>query len=182
MLKFLLGTAIGALLAFVFVRYDLEPPAILDVPEKVKKTVIATAVEGDLYDLSRDEETRTRALEVYFKTRASAAAKVDADAGHPFLKALYRGRASREARLLLAQSPAFDRALEQPALRRALEHKHAATEPDELKRAMLWEALARKPFLKAWLEQADTETTLETVQERLEAVAQPPEPDAPLDQ
>jgi hypothetical protein len=171
MLKFLLGTATGALLAFVFVRFDLEPPAILDVPEKVKKSVVATVIEGDLYDLARDDETRTRALEVYFKTRAGDAAKLDARAGHPFLNALYRERARRDAGVLLAEWTAFDAALAQPALRKKLETKHDTTETDPLKQAMLLEALAQRPFLKSWLNQTGDAPTRETLRERLQATA-----------
>jgi hypothetical protein len=55
------------------------------------------------------------------------------------------------------------------------------TEPDDLKRAMFWEALARKPFLKTWLEQSDDETSIDTVQQQLESLAQPPEAQAPPD-
>jgi hypothetical protein len=163
MLKFLLGTATGAVLAFAFVRYDFELPAILDLPEKVKKNVVSTVVEGDLYDLARDEATRGRALEIYFKNRAGDAVKVDAAAGHPFLGALYRARAIREARTLAGQWTAYDAALAKPALRATLEKKYGVSDRDELKRAMLWRALDRKPFLKAWLDRHHTSVTAENL-------------------
>jgi hypothetical protein len=176
MLKFLLGTALGAVLAFAFVRFNLEPPAILDLPEKVKKNVISTAVEGDLYDLARDVETRGRALEVYFKNRAGDAVKIDAAAGHPFLNALYRARAMREARQLNQQWTAYDKALEQPALRATLERKHGLTDSEALKRAMLFDALTRKPFLKLWLERGQTAVTPENLRDLLTETAKQPAP------
>jgi hypothetical protein len=153
MLKFFTGTAIGVLLAFVFVHYNWQPPAVLDLPEKLKKNVVSTAVEGDLYDLGADLETRERALEVFFKNRAGDAVKTDAAAGHPFLAALYRQRANREARQLSMQWSAYDAALAKPALRGTLERKYGFNETDALKRAMLMDALNRKPFLKSWLEE-----------------------------
>jgi len=151
MLKFLLGAALGVVLAVVFVRFNWEPPAVLDLPDTVKKDVVSAAIEGDLYDLDNDEATRTRALEVYFKTRAGTAAKLDAAAGHPFLAALYRERATREARILAQTWTAFDKVLAEPALKATLERKHAVSEPGALKRAMLFAALQKKPFLKTWL-------------------------------
>lgn len=174
MLKFLLGTATGVVFAFAFVRYDVELPAIFDLPEKVKKNVVSTVVEGDLYDLARDEATRTRALEVYFKNRAGDAVKIDAAAGHPFREALYRARAAREARALAGQWTAYDAALAKPALRTTLEEKHGVSDSDALKRAMLWRALDGKPFLKAWLDQHHESVTAENLHDLLtEAVKSP---------
>jgi len=173
MTKFLLGTALGALLAFVFVRFNLEPPAVLDLPEKLQKNVVVTVVEGDLYDLTRDVETRTRALEVYFKNRAGAAAKLDAAAGHPFLSALHRARATREARVLAAQWTAYDQALAKPPLKAALERRHGVSDTDALKRAMLFAALIRKPFLKSWLERTKGSVTSDNLRDFLNEVNQP---------
>jgi hypothetical protein len=170
MAKFLMGTALGALLAFVFVRFNWEPPAVLDLPGKLQKNVVATVVEGDLYDLTRDAETRTRALEVYFKTRAGEAAKHDAAAGHPFLNALYHARAAREAGILASQWTAYDKALAKPALRSVLERQHGVSDADALKRALLFAALARKPFLKLWLEQNKGPVTADNLREVLDEV------------
>lgn len=178
MLKFLLGTAVGVILALAFVRYNLELPAVFDLPEKVKKNVISTAVEGDLYDLARDERTRGRALEVYFKNRAGDAVKIDAAAGHPFLNALYRARATREARALAGQWTAYDAALAEPALRGTLEEKYSVSGTDGLKRAMLWQAFERRPFLKAWLEQRHAPVTSEKLRGLLTEVGRLPGPTA----
>lgn len=170
MLKFLTGLATGVVLAVVFVRYDLAVPAIFDLPDKVKKNVVSAAVEGELYDLAQDEAVRSRALAVYFKNRAGDAVKVDAAAGHPFLNALYRARAAREARQLGSQWTAYDKVLAQPALRTTLEAKHGVGDDDALKRAMLWAALARKPFLMAWLERQHADVTAETLRDLLREV------------
>lgn len=77
--------------------------------------------------------------------------RVDAEFGHPFLAALYRKRAIREARRLRGQWSAFDTALDKPALRERLEKKYGTTDATALKQAMLAEALQREPFLKSWL-------------------------------
>ncbi len=82
MLKFFTGTALGALLAFVFVRFGLEPPAIVKMPEKLKANLVTTAVEADLYDLTAAGDVRERALRIYFDNRAGDAAKLDAKTGH----------------------------------------------------------------------------------------------------
>lgn len=174
MLKFLTGLATGVFFAVVFVRYDLALPAIFDLAEKVKKNVVSTAVEGDLYDLAQDEATRGRALSVYFKNRAGDAVRVDAAAGHPFLNALYRARASREARELGGQWTAYDKVLAEPALRATLEAKHGVSDADALKRAMLWNAFDRKPFLKTWLEQRYT-VSAETLRDLLSDVSGAPD-------
>lgn len=171
MLRFILGTAFGAFLAFAYVQLGIEPPEFLKLPERLKGNLVATAVEEDLYDLDNDQPTRTRALAVYFKNRATDAAKLDETAGHPFLNELYRTRAIREARTLAALWAAYDKVLAKPELRRTLETKHATTDDDALKRAMLLEALAKKPFLSAWLSRNRTTPTHDNVREVVERAA-----------
>jgi len=151
MLKFLLGILLGAMMAFGYVRWNVQLPAALLLPEKLRGNIISTVVEADLYDLGRGAQARQRALEVLFATRPDYAARLDAGAGHPFLSALHRERAAREARQLLIQWPAYDDVLAKPALRAALERKHGSADPEVLKLAMLREALDRQPFLKSWL-------------------------------
>jgi hypothetical protein len=134
---------------------------------------VATVVESDLYDLTGDAGTRTRALEVYFKNRAGEAARLDAEAGHPFLNALHRTHARREARVLAMQWTGYDKVLAKPALRTLLERKHGLSDADALKRAMLFDALARKPFLMNWLELKQGAVTAENLREMLDAVQRP---------
>ncbi|KAF0180329.1 MAG: hypothetical protein FD160_1793 [Caulobacteraceae bacterium] len=150
MIRFLLGVLAGAVFAFAFVRFDLAPPGLFGLPDKVRGNLVSAAVEEDLYDLSRTPEAHTRALKVYFANRADDAARVDAEAGFPFLDALHRKRAVREARQLSAQWSAFDAVLEQPALRAALEKRHGATDTETLKRAQLHAAYLETPFLRRW--------------------------------
>lgn len=171
MLKFIIGTAFGALLAFASVRLGIEPPEFLKLPERLKGNLVATAVDDDLYNLDNDQPTRTRALAVYFKNRAKDAAKLDETAGHPFLNALYRTRAVREARTLAALWTAYDKVLAKPDLRRTLETKYATSDGDALKRAMLQEALAKKPFLTAWLARNHAPPTTENVREAIDKAA-----------
>lgn len=174
MLKFFVGTALGALLSFVFVRFGLEPPAITKLPEKLKGNLVTTAVEADLYDLNAAAGVHERALKIYFDNRAGAAAKLDADAGHPFLTALHRDRATREARTLNAAWSAYDKVLAKPALRAALERKYAVTDDAALKQAMLMDALAKTPFLKEWLERAHGEITPANAQTHIAEAAKLP--------
>lgn len=176
MLKFFTGTALGALLAFVFVRFGLEPPAIVKLPEKLKANLVTTAVEADLYDLSAADDVHERALKIYFDNRAGDAAKLDAAAGHPFLAALHRERARREARKLIAAWDAYDDVLAQPALRATLERKYGVTEDDALKRALLMDALEKAAFLNTWLERGRGAVTAEDVREVVVEAAKVPLP------
>lgn len=176
MLKFFLGTALGAILSFVFVRFGLEPPAITKLPEKLKANLVTTAVEADLYDLNAAAGVHERALKIYFDNRAGSAAKLDADAGHPFLTALHRDRAIREARQLNAAWSAYDDVLAKPALRATLERKYGASEDEALKQAMLMDALVKRPFLKTWLERAHGEVTAANLRALLIEAAKAPAP------
>lgn len=151
MWKFLAGMVAGTALAILYVLFNVRLPEFLQLPGLVRGGVISTTTEAQLYDLGEDDAARLRALEVYFDNRARDAAKLDASAGHPFLTALHRARAAREARQLSTRWDAFDQALAQPALRQSLERKHQTTDTTALKQAMLWEALDDTPYLNQWL-------------------------------
>ena len=171
LLKFLIGVLAGAALSFGYVRYNVELPGILQLPDRARGNLISTAIEDQLYDLDADAATRRRALEIYLANRAADAALADAEAGHPFLSALHRARARREARQLLLALPAFDETLAKPALRSALERKHGTRDANVLKQRMLADALARKPFLKRWLEKAGRPTAGDGLRPGLQATA-----------
>ncbi|MGD9785884.1 MAG: hypothetical protein AB7E80_09050 [Hyphomicrobiaceae bacterium] len=171
MLKFVLGIVVGALLSIAYVHFGLAPPKVVELPSRLAGNVVSTATESVLYDLDADAAARRRALEVYFANRAPDAAAADAEAGHPLLTALHRERARREARQLLQTPAAFDEALAKPALREALERKHGTTDTGTLKKAMLMEALERKPFLKAWLARNGAPLTDATLGDALKATA-----------
>lgn len=174
MAKFLSGIVLGALLALGYVHYDWELPDALQLPARLQGNLISSATESELYDLDGDAATRQRALEVYFANRAEDAAKLDAQAGHPFLDALMRTRAQREARQLLMNPSGAEMALSKPALRAALERKYATTDVEVLKRAMLMEALQERTFLKAWLEKTDGVVTADNLAEKLARAARDP--------
>ncbi|MBI1361851.1 MAG: hypothetical protein GC155_16365 [Alphaproteobacteria bacterium] len=167
MWKFLGGVALGVVLAFGYVKFNVELPGFLQLPGMLRGGLISSATEAQLYDLSADEATHQRALEVYFANQAHAAVQVDAEAGHRFLDALYAARARREAQELSMAWSAFDTALAKPALREALERKHGVTDDDALKRAMLFEQLDSKPFLKSWLARSGGALTPDTLRDRL---------------
>lgn len=149
--RFLLGLVIGIALSFGYVRWGITLPDFLTLPEQLRGNIVSTAIEEDLYDLDQPIETRRRALEVFLESRAKFAVEVDAEYRHPFLSALYRKRATHEARLLNGQWGAFDEALAKPALRAMLERKHGATDDIALKQAMLFSAYQEKPFLVRWI-------------------------------
>ena len=90
MLRFFLGLFSGAVLSFVYVRYDVELPKWMQLPELLRENVALTASLNDLYDLSPTDDVRVRALEVYFQNRPKAAAQMDRANGYPFLKRLHR--------------------------------------------------------------------------------------------
>jgi len=170
MLKFIAGVIFGALLSIAYVRFNVELPGVLQLPERLRNNLVSTATEAELFDLGADPATQQRALEVFFAYRPMDATRIDAEAGHPFLIALHRRRSAREARLLLGQWDAYDEALSKPALRAALERKHGTSDDTALKQAMLFDALDRKPFLKAWLQQNGHQTDPASLREVLRGI------------
>jgi len=151
MLRFFLGLLSGAILSFVYVRYDVELPKWMQLQERLKENVALTASLNDLYDLSPKDDVRSRALEVYFQYRAKAAAAMDREAGYPFLKRLHLRKARREAQILSQAWKAFDVALSKPALRTSFERKYGVSDTIQLKQAMLAYQLRRHEFLASWL-------------------------------
>lgn len=168
---FVTGLAAGAALAFGYVHFGAELPGWLTLPDRLKANLISTTVEDRLYDLSAPADAQRRALEVYFDNRAKDAAAHDAAAGHPFLSALRRARAKREARQLVTAWGGYDLALAKPSLRQALERKHGSGDDHALKAAMLAEALAKRPFLSAWLRADPAHDAARPVLERLREIA-----------
>lgn len=152
MTRFVLGVVVGVLAAIGYVRFDLALPSWLQLPDMLRGNLVSTATESALYDLDPDPAVRTRALEVYFANRAREAAKVDAEAGSPFIQALHKSRAVREARQLTGEWSASSEVLTKPALREALERKLGTSDTGALKLQLLADALDRKPFIKSWLE------------------------------
>lgn len=153
MLKFLLGVVLGVAFAIGYVQWGFDLPDRLNLAAKLRGGVVSAAIEGDLYDLDLDAPRRQRALEVLFANQAAFAAGVDDQMGHPFLAALHRRRAVREARVLLVSWQAFDKALSQPALREALARRHGTEDGSEIKSRMLGEAFAKQTFLARWMAQ-----------------------------
>lgn len=166
-MKFLAGLVFGAIMSFAYVRYNLELPAVFQFPGLVQNAAIATAVDADLYDLDKPPADRQRALEVYFQAQPKKAAEIDWKAGSPFLTALYKRWATRQARQLKGQWTAFDTALEKPELRKVLERAHGTADTVALKQAMLWKAYQDETFLKAWLQRNGGLPTKENLHERL---------------
>lgn len=152
--KFLFGILVGAALAFAYVRWGIELPKLLGMPDKLRGNLISTATESDLYSLDQPIENRRRALEVLFANRPEFAASVDAESGHPFLEALYTRRAIREAGALRQEWEALDVTLSKPSLREALEKKHGVRETLLLKQRILLSSLEKYPFLKQWIERS----------------------------
>lgn len=171
MLKFVLGVVFGALMSFLYVHFNIQMPAALQLPDMLKGNLVATATEATLYDLDADKAARGRALEVYFDNRAHDAAKIDTAFGHPFLTALHKERASRHARQLAMAWSGFDQVLAQDALRARLEAKHGTSDGEALKRTLLMEALERKPFLKRWLEKTTGPVTPDNLRDLLRAAS-----------
>ncbi len=171
MSKFILGVILGSLLAVGYVRFGWELPEFLQLSDRLHGNMVSTAIEFDLYDLNASEEKRRRALEVFFSSRPRDAVALDAAAGHPYLDALYRTRAAREARQLKLQGAAIDKTLAQPAMRAVLEREHGTTDTVRLKQEILLESLSRYPFLNEWLRAEKRAVTVETLDSVLSEVA-----------
>lgn len=170
MLKFLLGTLFGAAVAVGYVKYEVELPAWLQLMSRLQGNLVSTMTEEELFDLSRDEDTRRRALQIYFSNRSADAVEIDRQAGHPFLAALYRARAAREAHQLKAMDVASGKVLAQPNLRTALERRYGVTDEASLRRAAQLDALDRFPFLKRWLAAEHDTLTLDNLENALDEV------------
>ena len=152
MRQFIAGVAAGVLLSVGFVYWGWKPPAVLNIPKMLRGNLVSTSVENVLYDFDAGPDERQRALEVFLENRAEFAAKVDSEQGHPFITALRRQRAVREARQLMSVLAAHQQTLNQPALRAALERKYNTSETEPLLKQMSSDALGEKPFLKSWLQ------------------------------
>lgn len=174
MTKFFGGLALGILLSIGYVQWNVSLPAVLLLPDMLRGNLVSTAVEDRLYALDVDRDERRRALEIFFANRSAFAAQVDAEADGPFLKALQRQRAIREARQLSITWAAHERSLEKAALRTALERKHGTSDGELLLKRMLMDALARKPFLKAWLEHQDLPIDAHSLRATLDRVERRP--------
>lgn len=151
MWKFLAGLFSGAGLAILYVVFNVELPEFLQLSDNLKGNLISASTEQQLYE-SPDPATRQRALEIFFDNRAGEAAAIDAEAGYPFLTALHRARATREARQLSMAWDAYDDVLKQPALRNSLIRRHGVSDDAEIKQAMLWDELQERQFLRQWLD------------------------------
>ena len=175
MLKFILGVVFGAAMSFLYVNYNINLPDYVRLPGLVRGNLISTATEATLYDLDAKAEERTRALEVFLGNRAQDAARIDAAFAHPFLTALHKERAARQSRQLSMAWSAFDATLSKDALRQALETKYGTRDAEALKRAMLMDALERKPFLKQWLEKAHGPVKPDSLRELLKSTSAYPD-------
>jgi len=173
MLKFFLGTVLGAAMAFGYVRWDLDLPEFLQLPGMLKGNLVSTAVEGDLYDLDQPFKTRRRALEIFFQNRPKFAVSVDAEFGHPFLKVLYRKSVIRAARIIKAQGPALDRAFEKPELRKVLEKTHGTTDPELIRKRFLLAQFRKETFLVKWVEKNIGPVTEKNISSILQRLAEP---------
>jgi hypothetical protein len=172
MKQFVVGLVAGVLFSLGYVYWNVPVPSIFLLPEMLRGNLVATAIEDKLYDLNADRSERRRALEIFFANRANFAARLDEDAGNPFLESLRKQRAAREARQLVSASTGYGKALQQPAIREALEKKYGTTDDSVLLQKMLKEELDQKPFLKEWLrreglpmDEASISTTIDRVKE-----------------
>lgn len=171
--KFLSGTVLGVLLSVTYVWYDWKPPEWFEFPDVLQRSLKAAATDDTLHDLDAASDVRQRALEVYFANQAERAAALDANLGHPILRALVRDRVRRRARVLRGLWSAYDTALSKPALREKLEVKHGTQATDQLKRRMLLAALREEPFLMRWIEKRRARPTEINVRELLRSVSRP---------
>ncbi|MEO1205732.1 MAG: hypothetical protein AAFV45_05315 [Pseudomonadota bacterium] len=166
-MKFILGLVFGAVMSFAYVRYNVELPTVLQLPGLVQNAAVVSAIDADLYNLEATPRHRQRALEVYFQAQPKQAAQIDWEAGSPFLNALHKRWATRQARQLKGQWTAFEVALEKPELRKVLERAHGTSDPLALKQAMLWKAYGDEPFLQAWLARHGGPVTQKTLYGRV---------------
>lgn len=181
--KFVIGLLTGILMTSGYVKWGWEKPAVLELPDTVTSSVLAATASEDLYDLSNPLDVRLRALEVIAQQRPDEVLQIDAtELNYALLEAFYRRRARREATQLSLQWPAFDIALEKPALRKVLEQKYGTSEDNALKQAMLFAAFEKEPFLKPWIAQHYETVTHATLLQILKEIRRHPQSTASADE
>ena len=146
-LRFLGGVLLGVIMTFVYVRYSWAMPDVVKIPGKITEAAIVTTAAMDLFSPQASDEVRQRAFSVVMSQQAVEFVAIDAELGSPLLEEILRREAVRETKLLKHQISAYDAVMDKPALRKAMERKHGATDDDEeLKRRMLLSAIDDEEF------------------------------------
>lgn len=146
-MKFIGGVLLGVVMTYAYVRYAWAMPEVVQLPGKITEAAVVTTAEIDLFNPDASDEVRQRAFSVVMSQKAEEYVQIDRELGSPLMEEVLRRKAERATRLLKHQMSAYDVALEKPALRKALERKHGATDDDEeLKRRMLLAALQEEEF------------------------------------
>ena len=152
-IKFMGGVLLGVTMTFVYVRYAWTMPKVAQLPVKLTEAAVVTTAAMDLFSPRSSDDVRRRALSVVMSQKSAEFVEIDHELGSPLMEEVLRREAFRESKLLKYQMPAYRMALDQPALRKALERKHGRTEDDEeLKRRMLLSAIREKEFTSWYLQ------------------------------
>jgi hypothetical protein len=151
--RFMVGVVFGVFMTFAYTRYAWKMPEVVQLPAKITEAAISTTAAMDLFSPTAADEVRHRAFSVLMSQQADDFAEIDKELGSPLMQEVLRREAFRESKLLKHQMSAYQAALEQPALRQALERKHGRTDDDEeLKRRMLLSAVREEEFTNWYLE------------------------------
>jgi len=149
----MVGVLFGVFMTFAYTRYAWKMPEVVQLPAKITEAAISTTAEMDLFSPTAPEDVRLRAFSVVMSQQADDFAEIDKELGSPLLEEILRREAFRESKLLKHQMSAYQVAVAQPALRKALERKHGRTDDDEeLKRRMLLSAVREEEFTNWYLQ------------------------------
>lgn len=170
--KFIGGLLLGAILTGGYVRYAFELPEILTVGDKLAEATIVTTAEVDLYDLNNSLEIRERAMSVVLGQQPEKLIEMNQQFDGLLIDELYRRKATRKAMLLKQTFDAYNKAFEQPALVKTLETKYGRSDPEELRRRMLWERLSEDDFLLAYLTSTHPDNSRDETLDRVLTVYQ----------
>lgn len=151
--RFMIGVLFGVFMTFAYTRYAWKMPEVVQLPAKITEAAISTTAAMDLFSPTAPDDVRHRAFSVVMSQQADDFAEIDKELGSPLMKEVLRREAVRESKLLKHQMSAYQVALDQPALRKALERKHGQTDDDEeLKRRMLLSAVREEEFTNWYLQ------------------------------
>lgn len=153
--KFLSGAAVGGVLSFLYLVYGYQPPAVtrvFDIPKEAAAFAMSVVADEVLYDPAANLEDQQRAIAFKVGTDHKFFREVDAAIDNRFTNEVLRRHASDQAIELRIRYTAFDKIFEHAALRELYEKRYGTTDPTQLKRRMLIDAIRDETFLHRYLQ------------------------------
>ena len=149
--KYVGAVVFGIAITYAYVHFGYEPPPALQIAGKAKSEAIVATAEFDLYSPVADDNMRQRAMAVVLGQQPELLIELNQELDNQILFELLRRKALRKAKQLKQEMSAYDKALDQPALRARLEAKYNVADTHRLKHSMMLAAIKDTPFLYWYL-------------------------------